>query len=295
MPTKKKSPKLPAPSRSGVKRGPLSKQERLYIEEHRETMKPEAIALHLNRPINAVQNYIEASEGVPIARRTTIAEAFKRSPEWARYQEEFTASELKYFEHKYVQLMSQFQDDVHSSEETQICQAITLDILIHRVMKEQKQAIETMERIQKDLSPLYQERESLQEGGDKTELNKVAGRIMMLEESFAGAHASVKALSQRHENLLAKHQAITKDIKGTRDQRVKVFENSKQSFLGLLRSLRDEQFRKLVGEEAEMVRLATIEERKRLSQPHKFEDGVEDPPYLVPQEQDPHSDSDVLS
>ena len=76
---------------------------------------------------------------------------------------------------------------------------------------------------------------------------------------------------------------IEKSLKATRDARVKRIEDSKTTWLGYLRMMEDVQNRKDGGDDAEIKRIAKEKEKERLSQWHKYEDGVVDQPFLTPE------------
>lgn len=269
----------------GVRRGPLSRDDKKYIESHRERHTVQQIAEALNRPLTIINTYIEKVEKGFSEENKTIGETLRGSPEWRRYEEEFTPKELEFFEHKYIQMIGQFSDQgVLPTENTQVCQAITLDILLHRVMAEQKQSLVAMENCKDMLAELYKKRDAAQNNPNKKNtLNKIAADIIIFEDRYNYHHDAVKNLAQRYETYLKKHQDILKDIKGTRDQRVKIFENSKQSFLGFLRALQDDRFRDQAGEEAALLLAATNKEEKRLGELHTYEDGSEDQPFKTPE------------
>jgi hypothetical protein len=74
---------------------------------------------------------------------------------------------------------------------------------------------------------------------------------------------------------------MMKELKGTRDQRVKVWENSQHSFLGFLRLLSEQEARDKIGREAELFRVAMEREYDRLSAAHIYEDKTVDQPLLT--------------
>ena len=77
---------------------------------------------------------------------------------------------------------------------------------------------------------------------------------------------------------------MIKDLKGTREQRIKAIEDSKTTFASLIKKIiMDGDFRKTAGVEMEKMRLAMDVERDRLSKAHTYEDGITDQPFLVPE------------
>ena len=75
---------------------------------------------------------------------------------------------------------------------------------------------------------------------------------------------------------------MIKDLKGTREQRIKAIEDSKVTFAALIKKIiLDGDFRHETGVEMEKMRLAMDIERDRLSQAHVYEDGITDQPFLT--------------
>jgi hypothetical protein len=76
---------------------------------------------------------------------------------------------------------------------------------------------------------------------------------------------------------------MLREMKGTREQRIKRLEDSKQSFTSWVASLiQNPEMIKKYGIEMEKMRLAMKNEQKRLSEFHKYEDGQVDQPFLTP-------------
>ena len=76
---------------------------------------------------------------------------------------------------------------------------------------------------------------------------------------------------------------MLKDLKATREQRIKRLEDSKQTFIGWVRNLMSNpDTRREIGIEMEKMRLAMNKEAERLSEYHKYEDGLIDQPFLTP-------------
>jgi ribosome maturation protein Sdo1 len=76
---------------------------------------------------------------------------------------------------------------------------------------------------------------------------------------------------------------MLREMKGTREQRIKRLEDSKQSFVSWVAHLmQDPETMKKYGIEMEKMRMAMEKEKDRLSAYHKYEDGVVDQPFLTP-------------
>ena len=76
---------------------------------------------------------------------------------------------------------------------------------------------------------------------------------------------------------------MLKDLKATREQRIKRLEDSKQTFIGWVRNLMSNpETRREMGESMEKMRLAMGIEKDRLSEWHQYEDHLVDQPFLTP-------------
>ena len=107
--------------------------------------------------------------------------------------------------------------------------------------------------------------------------------ILNLERQLASLRASQEALNRDYRELQTKKAAILREMKGTREQRIKRLEDSKQSFTSWVANLmQDPETLKRYGIEMEKMRLAMNKERERLSAFHQYEDGQIDQPFLTP-------------
>ena len=126
------------------------------------------------------------------------------------------------FTYHWGRIIGQFRDDVLPTEELQVIDAIKLEILMNRALKEQQSTMKDIEHI---------------EGVVKAEKDKhIADQdrdyIINLERQLAIYRASIETLSKDYKELGTKKSGMLKDLKATREQRVKRLEDSKQSFAG---------------------------------------------------------------
>jgi chromosome segregation ATPase len=107
--------------------------------------------------------------------------------------------------------------------------------------------------------------------------------IFNLERQVASLKASQESLNKDYRELQTKKSAMLKDMKATREQRVKRLEDSKQSFTGWLAYLvSNPDVARGYGTEMEKMRLAMDKQKERLSQYHKYQDDLVDQPFLTP-------------
>lgn len=267
--TTKKTNKVPK------KRGQLALDEQKYIRENFSSLTIEEIADHLNRSINPIKKYIkdnaisEDNATDSIIRQKLYGKSF-----WAEIQKQFDESsgELQYFEETWINLIKQFREDVLPAEELQIKQFITIDILINRSMKERKRHITETEKLQRQVDLEYK----------LPEEDRDTARLANLETQLSFARNSIANYTNEYTKLLSEQQKISKDLKATREQRIKRIEDGKSSWVGLIRMLEDEEIREKQGREMEILKMATDKFKDNLQEIHEYADGTLDKPFLFP-------------
>ena len=258
------------------KRGQLSLEEEQYIKDnvHSETL--ENIALSLNRNIAPIKRYIEekallqpqgSHEENEILKLKLRSKCF-----WGEVCKQFDvdSGELEYFENTWINLIKQFREDVLPAEELQIKQFITIDILINRSMKERKRHITETEKLQAAVDKEYEKSE------DQRDIPKLAN----METQLSFARNSIASYTNEYTKLLAEQQKISKDLKATREQRIKRIEDGKSSWTGLIRMLEDEDIREKEGKQLEIIKMATSKFKNVLYDFHSYQDGELDRPIL---------------
>ena len=108
--------------------------------------------------------------------------------------------------------------------------------------------------------------------------------LINLERQVAIYRAAIEALSKDYKDLQGKKSGMLKDLKATREQRIKRLEDSKQTFTGWIKNvLQNAAFREELSINMEKLRLAVDKESARLAGYHKYDDGVIDQPLLTPE------------
>ena len=107
--------------------------------------------------------------------------------------------------------------------------------------------------------------------------------IFSIERQIASMRAAKESLSREFKELLSRKENIFKNLKATREQRIQKLESSKVTLSGLIEKiLRDPDFYEEQGKFLEKMRLAMEEEKRRLSDFYKYDDGEIDQPFLTP-------------
>lgn len=189
---------------------------------------------------------------------------------WAEIQAQFSSDELKYFEYMWLELMLQFRGDVLFAEELQIKQLITLEVLMNRNMRMRKEHIEEVEKLKSNLAKEYAVSKD----------NRDVARITNLETQLSYAKGAVGTYSTEYSKLLDKHQAMQKDLKSTRDQRIKRVEDNQSTFLDCIKAIDDDEKRQRLGIEAELLATAADKAKEKLVEWHTYLDDKLDQPIL---------------
>ena len=260
------------------KRGQLALDEEQFIRDNFNKISTLEIAEALNRSEAPILRYINENQLIVPDDEKNEHQTLKRKLHsktfWQEIIRQFDedTGELKYFEETWIGLIKQFREDVLPAEELQIKQFITIDILINRSMKERKRHIAETEKLQRQVDLQY----------EKAESERDIPRLANLETQLSFARNSIANYTNEYTKLLNEQQKISKDLKATREQRIKRIEDGKSSWVGLIRMLEDEELRDKEGKEMEILSMATDRYRAELEDYHTYEDKVLDKPFLTP-------------
>jgi hypothetical protein len=266
------------PNKLPKKRGQLSLDEEKFIRDNVNKLAVQDIANMLNRGPDPINRYIKENRlFVPSDEKNqdeVLRYKLHSKTFWLEISRQFDedSGELEYFENTWIGLVKQFREDVLPAEELQIKQFITIDILINRSMKERKRHITMTEKLQRDVDKEY----------EKPEDQRDSARLMNLETQLSFARNSIANYTNEYTKLLNEQQKISKDLKATREQRIKRIEDGKSSWVGLIRMLEEEDMREKEGREMEIIRIATEKSKQSLYDYHQYQDGTVDRPFFTP-------------
>jgi hypothetical protein len=258
--------------------GPWSKDEKEYIAENANSLTVNEIADHISRDPESVSKYIRKTLGLRIItknRTNTLSSGtdIENSLVWQELEKELTNDELKVFLYHWNRIVLQFKEDVFPTEEMQIIDTIKLEILMGRSLKNQRDTMERMMALQADIQKA---RDELGGGFDI--------KIENMERMLAGLKSAYALADKEFNDLLTRKSSLLKELKGTRDQRLKRIEDSKTTFVGWISELlNNPSLRKDIGIYIEKMRLATLAEKNRLSESIRYSDNIEDIPLLTPE------------
>ena len=266
-----------------LKRGRWSESEMTFMRANKHLPTAE-LAAKLNRSPDAVhkwmKEHVPTHEVVPVtAEETEVAQTrleLHQSATWKKLRQQFDEDELEKLEEQYLALMSQFKEDVYYTEEGQIFKATKYEILMDRNLVDRKKLRVEIARLQDIRDQFHKDKGPQASTWSDSEREFFLQLMSQINQVVAQEQSKTKEFV----DLEGKHQAIMRDLKGTRDQRISKIESAKVSFLGLLKQLQEDDFRDKEGRTAELSRLAADKELDRLGSPHKYADGNEDIPIL---------------
>lgn len=256
-----------------MKKGRISKDEERIIGRLIHNITVEDIAKQLDRDVESIDNFVKRKFKVGLSDQEAAAYSLEDRPYWIELENQFTHSELELFKYHWSRIIAQFRDDVFPTEELQVVDVIKLEILMNRCLKSNKDNLNEMTTLEKMLSE--------ERAIDKDQRDH--DYVLNLERQLASLRASQESLNRDYRELQSKKASMLREMKGTREQRIKRLEDSKQSFISWVASLiQDPETLKKYGIEMEKMRLAMMKERERLSAFHQYEDGQIDQPFLTP-------------
>lgn len=256
-----------------MKKGRLSKEEIRFISASLDSMTVDDIAKRLDRDVESIDSFIKRKLKRGLSIEEEVAFELEDRPYWKELENQFTFEELELFKYHWTRIIAQFKDDVFPTEELQVVDVIKLEILMNRCLKSNKDNISEMSVIEK----LIRDERAL----DKDQRDQ--DYLMNMERQIAALRASQESLNRDYRELQTKKAAMLREMKGTREQRIKRLEDSKQSFTSWIASLmQNPEMMKQYGIEMEKMKMAMKKEEERLSAYHKYEDGQIDQPFLTP-------------
>ena len=256
------------------KKGRLSKAEARFITDNAKSMTPDQIAASLERDPDSISSFIKRKLKLGLSDEEEASYTLEDRPYWKELQMQFTTEELGLFTYHWGRIISQFKDDVFPTEEIQVVDVIKLELLMNRCLKGNKENIDQISLFEK----MVQEERSVDPDQQDRDY------ILNLERQIASLRASQESLNRDYRDLQTKKSAMLKEMKGTREQRIKRLEDSRQTFTGWVAHLmQNPELTKKYGLEMEKMRLALEAEKERLSAYHKYDDGLVDQPILTPE------------
>jgi len=258
-------------SQSPLKTGRLSNDEVELIRELASKFNAETIAKHLNRRVEAVRDFLKRDR----PRHDELESLLISRSYWKEITQQFSKDELEQFILHWSEMFDQFNRDVTWTEELQMIDVIRFEILITRNLKERQEAIHTVRELEVEL----EEAQAIFDNSDNDKHLKA--KVWALKTQILDIKNSQRARNDEHVKLHAKKADLFKELKGTREQRVQVLNDSRTTFISLLKALDEKKEKDRIGTEMELMRQAAVKEKQRLAKKHTYDDGMIDLPILT--------------
>jgi hypothetical protein len=194
--------------------------------------------------------------------------AFKRSKKYKQFEKELIKSDLELFTDKWCEYHMQF-DDLKPTEESTIEQLITLELRISDNRKSYKESQVHEEQLRELLNGRSEKDLDLQNEQDRFIFELISSNNRIRLE-----------LTKELRELQSKHEALTRALNATREQRESREKIGGDTFISLVKTLTDRERRKKIGQYNEWMRIAREKELAELKKPHKFVDGQIEPVIL---------------
>jgi len=254
-----------------LKKGRISKAEEAIIEANLETMSADELAIKLNRDPKSVKDFVKRKFQVGLTGNEEAAHDLRNSPGWAQLELQFSPTELDTFEYNWGRIIEQFRDDVNATEEMQVKDLIKYDLLADRCLKSNRDSLGDVAAIEA-LIAVEQARDLDQQDAEL---------MFRLRQERTGLRVSQETANREFRELQGKKSAILKDMRATREQRVKNLEDSKQTLTGwVIYLMNNPDVVAEYGKEMKMMEMAMGNRKGQLAQPHVYEDGMVDQPFL---------------
>lgn len=195
----------------------------------------------------------------------------KESAHWKNLQRQLSPAEQITFMEHWREILKQFKNDIFYTEYMTIIDLINIEIRINRLLEDQEANRATMRRSEEIIA-----NEML-----KDEDSRNSQLISSADSTLASCRGAGIQLDRKYLEMLEQKDKSMKSLKSTRDQRVKLVENSKSNFQDWTKLMIDSpEKRAQVGLEMEKFRLAMNNELERLSKPKEYLDNEVDLPIL---------------
>jgi hypothetical protein len=260
-----------------MRSGRLSIDDMQFIEQNCKKMSYTEIARSLDRSIPAIKKYVETKVNTKASLETKAIKLeydIMARPYWKEIEQQFETDELPLFVYHWDKMISQFKDDVLPTEELQIVDMIKMELMMNRILKQQKSISNNILKLETMLLEEQNKDVILRDMMSITSMQTQLSTIRQAQQSFG----------REFQSLGDKKLDILKALKATRLDRIKKLEDSRQSFVGWLSALlQDKDLRREWGVHIEKMRIASEIEKDRLSEYHTYADGQIDQPFLTPE------------
>lgn len=283
--------------------GPLTSEEKKYIQENCLDKTDADIAKYIDRDVRTVCSYrkrigIEKGRGGKIKRvdvfekheaekeneelRTSNSPQSKKDRvEYYRMQirnsvyyetlkSTFSDRELEYYLEAWADLSLQFSD-VIQTEKRQIDELIKAEIMGNRVLANIKLAEEELETLAQQVDEI---RKQVESGEEEEEMVEEKEERLMAFITRLGAVAA--AMSKDYQSNVELRRKIMEDLNARRRDRAEEIKKTGTNFLSMLEAYRNNEVRKTQGRHMELLKIARENKMAKWRGENVYPDGSKD-------------------
>ena len=274
---------------SNAKRtGRLSRSEISFIDENLDAMSDDEIAKAIERSPDAVaQRRANRPQRETNTKMNDFVAQLHEKHFWETVQRSLLKEELPVFENSWASLYAQFvHQGVTATDEIMMKDVIIDDILLHRALEEKRKIIEEIQDQENEM--------------DRIKLIPMANRTQAEVDSAVNAHRTVVQLRGAQEAYTKEINDIKKtkdgkfkDLKATRQERLKVVEESGKNIFALIKHLDERKQRESEGRMTGLVYEAARIKQKELEEYTTFADKEVDRPWMTPESELIHEQKEI--
>ena len=261
------------------KTGPFSGEDDKIIRLGiRNGWNDEEIAEKIGRTLVTVRKYItkrnlrhRGSINIDQEDVTRLKEELRKRPYYGSLLQMYGETDLCLFETMWIDFVAQFNSDILPTEELSLTRLIHTRMALDKNRKDNFGAIRDISGLQEKLLL------ETQKPTDQRNYELVAELTTQIDMSkgvLGSFNTELRQLSGEESNIL-------KELKASREMRIKKVEDSKTAFSGYVRYLDEEPNLKQVGRDAELMRKAMERSMDKLGEYHLYINDRLDRPFLT--------------
>ena len=258
-----------------MKTGRLSKEEIAYIDANLASMTDSQIAVKLDRSVEAItqRRSVAPQENANIELQTYISQLHSKHF-WTTIKKSLLSDEIETFENSWASLYSQFfNQGVTATDEIMMKDVIIEDILLHRALEQKKNILQ---EIKENERLLAEEREKDMDDRDTDFMTNALRTIVQLRGTSEAYTKEINEIKKTKDGKF-------KDLKATRNERLKTVEESGKNIFALIKLLDEQKMRETEGRMTGLVYEASKTKEGQMRQEMVFADGEVDKPWLTPE------------
>lgn len=253
--------------KKSFKHGRLTKDEINYIKANPENLTLEELVSRLQRKPSLIRKYM--SPEMDTSARETTLQRLKSKSFFSDLYSAFTHEEVIVFSTMWVDFIEQFGHDVLASEELELKELITYEILKNRVLIEQKKLMDRRDTYEEELS--YELKISVIDRDDDA-IKRISG----LESRISSLSEDIDKKKKEFRELADKEYKSRDKLYKRRVDRTEDLNKAKLDFTELTKKLQEPEFRRKHAVEMEIMALAAKKEEIRMGELFEFADNKPD-------------------